>query len=141
MMQYIRRHKIYPEEANLECYQEDYHAFESEPDASFDLLISLNAGFISQACKHLLKPGGLLLVNDEHYDASRANVDSDYQLLGIFAGQRHLLETGEQELSNYFRTSKGESLTLGMVEANARRPPSKMPFKLARRADVYLFQR
>lgn len=141
LLQYIHSHKEYPEDAEVECYEEDYSTFKSEPEASFDLLLSLNAGFISQACKRFLKPGGLLLVNDTHYDASRAYVDSDYQLLGVFEGEGQLLETSEQELGAYFQPIKGESLTLEMVEANAPRSPSKAPFKLAKQAAGYLFQR
>ena len=44
-------------------------------EAGFDLLISLYAGFISEACGHLLRIGGVLLVNASHGDAALAALD------------------------------------------------------------------
>jgi hypothetical protein len=119
------------EDAEVQCYHEDYCGFKPEPEESFGLLISLSADFISQASKHFLNLGDLLLVKDSHYDARRAYVDSDYQLLGAFEGESHFLGTSEQELAAYFQSTKGKSLILEMVEACARRLPSTAPFKLA----------
>ena len=140
LLEYIRSHKNYPEDAKIRCSQGDYSRFNAEPPESFDLVISLSAGLISQACKRFLRPGGLLLANDEHQDASRAYVDSDYRLVGVFEGEDQSLETSEERLSTYFKTTKGETLTVEMVEVNAARPPSKARFKMARRADAYLFR-
>ena len=141
LLEYIRSNKTYPEDAEIRCYQEDYNRFKGEPEGSFELLISLSAGFISQACKHHLKREGLLLVNDEHFDASRAYVDPDYQLVSVFEGQDQTIAVSEERLDTYFKTTRGDTLTLGMVEANATRPPSKARFRVAQRANAYLFQR
>ena len=141
LLEYIKSHKNYSEDSRIRCYQEDYYGFDSEPEVSFDLLISLNAGFISQACKRLLRSGGLLLVNDGHHDASRAYVDPNYQFLGAFEGEKLHLETSEQKLSAYFKTTKFEPLTLEMVEVKVGRSASKTRFKLAVEAEAYLFQR
>lgn len=140
LLEYIRNHKTHREDAEIRCYQEDYNHFKAEPEGSFDLLISLSAGFISQTCKHFLKREGLLLVNDEHYDASRAYVDPDYRMIGAFEGMDQPPETSSQGLAAYFKTTKGDKLTLEMVEDNATRSPSKARFKAARRADAYLFR-
>ena len=58
------------------------HAQVPEQAASFDLLISLYAGFVSEACGWLLRPGGLLLANDSHGDASMAALDPRFELVG-----------------------------------------------------------
>ena len=139
LLEYVNRHKDYPQEAKMWCHEEDYSRLKTEPPESFDLLISLNAGFISQACKNFLRPGTLLLANDGHYDASRAYVDPDYQLIGAFEGQK--LTTSAEELSSCFRTAKGEYLTLEMVEANSQRPPSKARFRPAQQASAYFFRK
>ena len=141
LLEYINRHKLYPERADIWCHAEDYFHLSVEPMESFDLLISLNAGFISQACKKFLRRGELLLVNDGHYDASRAYVDPDFRLIGAFEGTELDLITSGEELSAYFRTSNGVHLTREMVEANALRPPSKARFKLTHRAEIYLFRK
>ena len=141
LLEYVNSHKNYPEDALIRCYQQDYQVSIAEPEESVDLLISLNAGFISQAVKRLLRPGGLLLVNDGHYDARRAYTDPDYQLLGGFEGESLRLETSDDTRSAYFKTAKGTPLTSEMVEADATRPPSRARFKPAKSAEVYLFRK
>ena len=138
---YAADHRDYPEAPDFRCYQQDYRTFTSEPEESFDLLISLNAGLISQACKHFLAPDGLLLVNDEHYDARRAFVDPDYLLIAVFVGENLCMETSESTLAAYFRTARGAPLTPEMVESDAHRPPSRARFKPNKSAPIYLFRR
>jgi hypothetical protein len=145
LLEYVSTHRDYPEDARIRCYEEDYASFTDEPHASFDLLISLNAGFISQTCRSFLKPGGLLLANNGHYDAARAHVDTGYRLIGALEGGSLLLDSSHPDLSSHFRTAKGEALTLEMVEADAKRPPSRsrfMPRHLCRYGEMeaYLFQ-
>ena len=141
LQRYVAEHRDYPEAPEIWCYQQDYRTFTSEPEASFDLLISLNAGLISQACKHFLAPDGLLLVNDEHYDARRAFVDPDYLLIAVFVGENLSMETSESTLAAYFRTARGTPLTPDMVESDVHRPPSRARFKPSESAPVYLFRR
>lgn len=50
---------------------------------SFDLLISLYAGFVSEACTDHLRVGGTLLVNPSHGDAAMASIDFRYRLAGV----------------------------------------------------------
>ena len=140
LLEYVSTHKNYLEDARIRCYAEDYTSFTDEPHASFDLLISLNAGFISQACRSFLKPGGLLLVNNGHYDAARAYVDPGYRLIGALDGGSLLLDSSDPDLSSHFRTAKGEALTLEMVEEDAKRPPSRSRFMPSQEMEAYLFQ-
>ena len=70
---YIQKNKVYPQDAQVIFHKSDYTKDFGEREASFDLLISQSAGFISQAGKQYLKIGGLLLVNNSHGDASMAS--------------------------------------------------------------------
>lgn len=137
LREYIGVHKEYPEKAVIRCYEQDYREFSAASPGSFDLLISLNAGFISQSCGHFLKPGGYLLANNGHYDANRAYVDPAYRLVAALEKDT----PNPAELSPYFQTARGERLTPEMVESDAKRPPSKARFRPSRRAAAYLFQR
>ncbi len=60
------------------------HADYTEPlpiaAAGFDLLISLYAGPVWDHCRQYLAPGGLLLANTSHGDASLAALDPDLRL-------------------------------------------------------------
>lgn len=141
LLAYIDARKSYRERAELRCYEQDYEEFEAEPPASFDLLISLNAGFVSQAAKGFLRPGGLLLANDEHYDARRAFTDPDYRLIGAFEQETRRLARSEEELAGCFRLAQGSYITPEMVAADAVRSPSRARYKPAIPAEAYLFQK
>ena len=141
LLHYIRTHKGYPEDSVIRCNEADYVTFRGEPAASFDLLISLNAGFISQHCRHFLRPGGLLLVNNGHYDANRTYVDPDYEFVTALEGDALSWESLPGDAFPYFSTPAGEELTLAMVERDAKRPPSKARFRPSRQAEAYLFRR
>ncbi len=141
LLEYVNHHKAYPEAAQIRCYQEDYRAFAAATEAAFDLLISLNAGFVSRYGKRFLRPGGRLLVNDEHYDARRAWTDPDYRLIGAFAGSGLLLETTEAQLAAYFKTDRETRFTAEMVAGDAGRPPSRARFKPTKSAPAYLFEK
>lgn len=141
LRRYVADHRDYPEAPEIWCHQQDYRTFTSEPEASFDLLISLNAGLVSQASKRFLASGGLLLVNDEHFDARRAFVDPDYLLSAVFTGKNLCMESSESELAVYFKTAQGTLMTREMVESDAHRSPSRAKFKPAKSAAVYLFRK
>ena len=141
LIEYIDQNKEYPGGSFRQVYQADHASFNDEPDEAFDLLISLNAGAISQTCKRFLKPGQFLLVNDGHHDASRAHVDPDYQLAGFFTEEGRRLETSPAELGRFFKLANGAHLTPEMVESNSSRPPSKARFRVACQSDAYLFRR
>ncbi len=141
LLKYINDHKSYPEASAIRCNEADYVTFRGEPAASFDLLISLNAGFISQHCCHFLRPGGLLLVNNCHYDANRAYVDPGYEFVTALEGDTLSCESLPGDGFPYFSTRAGEELTPAMVERDAKSPPSKARFRPSRQAEAYLFRR
>lgn len=140
ILQHITARKEYPQTPEIQCREQDYRTLPPaqaghslEPG---DLLISLNAGFISQHCHDHLKPGGLLLANNGHQDANRAQVDPRYQFLAALENRQL-----NPDPSPYFRTARGQPLTLEMVESDAQKPPSKARHRPTQDAEAYLFQR
>lgn len=101
LMPYVQSRCEYEERPVIRHFHQSYEDDFEEPPGSFDLLISQYAGFLSAACKKYLKPGGILLANDSHGDASMANLDPDFEL--VAAVNRHserfsLKEDGLDEL-------------------------------------------
>ena len=140
LLEYVSANSDYQGQPCIRSYEEDYTGFSAESPGCFDLLISLNAGLVSQACRSFLKPDGLLFANNAHYDAARAYVDPAYRLVGALDGGSLLLPSSHPFLSSHFCTGKGEALTLEMVEDDATRPPSKARFMPSRNLEAYLFQ-
>ena len=77
VVSFVVRHKVYNETPMMAFHSSSYEADLPEPNGSFDLLISLYAGFISKPCKRYLKRGGILAVNNSHGDAGLASIDPD----------------------------------------------------------------
>ncbi len=144
LLEYVNIHKDYAEDAVIRCCEEDYCTLRpaqgGDLAGSFDLLISLNAGFISQHCARFLKPGGCLLANNGHYDANRAFVDPRYRVIAALEDGALTFGTSQPGFSPYFTNVKGEALTLAMVESDAGRPPSRARFRPLREAEAYLFR-
>ena len=65
----------------------DYQEPLALDDGSFDLLISLYAGFVSEHCTRYLRVGGFLLVNPSHGDAAMASIDDRYRLAGVVSAR------------------------------------------------------
>jgi len=108
------------------------HAQVPEQAASFDLLISLYAGFVSEACGWLLRPGGLLLANNSHGDASMAALDPRFELVGAFT-RRDRLQT--EELDTYLQPRSGRTVTIDELHRIGR------GVAVTRDAKAYLFRR
>ena len=141
VLNFVQKNKFYMEKSTIRFHFDDYRNEFGEKVETFDLLISLNAGLISQACKKYLKAGGLLLANDEHYDARKAYVDSDYQLVAIFDKVKQELDFSQDALEKYFKTKKGLVITEEMIEKSITKPPSKDPYKTSLYSAFYLFSK
>lgn len=61
----------------------DYQGPLDLSDASFDLLISLYSGFVSEHCTRYLRVGGHLLANPSHGDVAMASIDPRYRLRAV----------------------------------------------------------
>lgn len=103
-----------------------------EPAASFDLLISLYAGFVSEACGWLLRPGGLLLVNNSHGDASMAALDPGFELVAAITRSDRLRT---DELDTYLRPRSGRTTTIDDLRRTGR------GVAFTRDAKAYVFRR
>ncbi|NJN99417.1 MAG: hypothetical protein HC875_37625 [Anaerolineales bacterium] len=132
---FIAKRKTYSPDAKVTFHPMDYRDNIGETEASFDLLISQYAGFISQHCKRYLKLGGLLLVNDSHGDASMACLDEDYELIGVVMGRNGNYRITEQDLADYFRPKSPMEITKAYLEKSQRGIGYK------KSAGMYLFKR
>jgi len=99
---YIEQHRQYSEPASFRFHHADYTNPLGEQAASFDLLISQFAGFISPACRKYLRIGGHLLANDSHGDAGVAHLDPRYELIAGVHRQDDTFEISTHDLSSYF---------------------------------------
>ena len=117
-----------------------YSNISIKDEEKFDLLISLSSGFVSQACSSFLRKEGFLFVNNEHFDASMAYVDSKFEILGVFKTVNKYIES-KKELLTYVITKKGKPISFEMVMEDSKRSPSKARHKLKKKASFYLFQR
>ena len=140
LLEYIGTNSEIYGESIIKVHQLDYRNEIPEEKESFDLLISLSSGFVSQYCGSYLKKNGVLFVNNEHYDASRAYVDENFFPIGIFTLNGKLIQKN-QTIQEYFLTKKNQVITSEMVIENSRRSPSKAKYKLKKKAQFYLFER
>ena len=140
LLAYIGRNSEILDKPIIKFYQADYRKALPEEKESFDLLISLSSGFVSQSCKSYLRKKGLLFVNNEHYDAIMAYVDHSFQPIGVFNNSGKLIEDADA-VTEYFLTCKNQVITKEMVRENSKKPPSKAKYKLKKKAPFYLFQK
>ncbi|KAF2956847.1 hypothetical protein [Marinitoga sp. 38H-ov] len=124
----IEKEKKYTSKLNIEFIYSDYWN-EMDLNKSFDLLISLYAGFVSQACKKYLKKDGILFVNDSHGDATSAYFDNTFELIGVIDNNKIFFNSLEQ----YFISKK--EIDLVKVK-NTMKPP-----KYIKNADFYIFKK
>lgn len=104
-------------------------------EGSFDLLVSLYGGFVSEHCTQYLKVGGFLLVNGSHGDASMASIDERYQLEGVVVSRAGDYRVTRHDLNSYFVSKKRQEVTAELVHSLGRGVGyTKSPF-------AYLFTR
>ncbi len=70
-------------------------------DGTFDLLVSLYAGFISEHCTGYLREGGTLLVNPSHGDAAMASIYPRYTLSGVVSTGSGTYSVSRENLETY----------------------------------------
>ncbi len=137
---YIVKERRYKENPKIRFHLKDYRSNFGEKKNSFDLLLSLSAGFISVACEKYLKKGGLFLADNEHNDAARAHISNTFEFIGVFDRSKPIV-LRTKALNSYFQTKKGKKLTLKMVEEVLTTSPSKMSYKFRQKAPYYLFRK
>jgi hypothetical protein len=116
---FIQSRAEYEEPPVFRFHSADFTKGLPEEEESFDLLISLYAGFISYYCKKHLKPGGILVANNSHGDSSLAYLDNDFTFIGVVKRSGEKFTYSDQNLDSYFQTKSGspidqESIILSM---------------------------
>jgi hypothetical protein len=127
---FLEQQKEYPEACEISFIGSDYEA-ELGVDP-VDLIISQFAGFVGQATKRYLKPGGILLCNDSHADATLARFDETFELIGVIDEKNQI---SSAYLENFFQLSKGRAVDLANVRKTMKGP------KYTHMAENYLFRK
>lgn len=130
----INANRVSPANSLFSFIQSDYAAL-TLPEQSFDLLISLYAGFISKYCTKFLKIGGHLLVNPSHGDAALASIDKRYQLAGVIISQSGDYRVSQTNLAGYLQPKKPTDITRELLFSTHR------GIAYTRPAFAYIFQR
>lgn len=89
-------------------------------DESFDLLVSLYAGFVSEHCTRYLRVGGTLLVNPSHGDAAMASVDPRYRLTGVVQSSRGDYRVRTDGLEGYLIPKRPTEITKESLHRSGR---------------------
>lgn len=124
-----------PEHPDFQFVHSDYAEELGLPEGSFDLLISLYAGFVSESCTRYLRVGGLLLVNSSHGDAAMASIDKRYQLAGVVLSARADYRVRTKGLDEYLVPKRDIEITRDALHSSGRGIAYTKP------AYAYLFER
>lgn len=127
---YITQQKEYVQASEVTFIAQDYT--EKLAVSPVDLIISQYAGFVGQATKSYLKPGGILLCNDSHADATLAKFDHDFELIGVIKTGNHIITT---HLEDYFILSRKRTVDLEKIKATMKGP------KYQQNAENYIFRK
>ncbi|MEM9039284.1 MAG: class I SAM-dependent methyltransferase [Actinomycetota bacterium] len=88
-----------------------HHADYREPlpvdDESVDLLVSMYAGFISEHCSRSLRPGGHLVTNNSHGDASMATLDPGFALVAVVTSESGHYRVVDHDLDRFLVPKNG----------------------------------
>jgi len=132
---FVDRNKAYTENTELRFHNANYERGFDEPDDSFDLLISLYAGFVSEPCRRYLKVGGILVANNSHGDAGLAYINPEYRLIAVLKGQGERLRVVKEDLDAYFKPKKEIKVTEELLRKRGH------ALGYTRSAPAYLFRR
>ncbi len=99
---FVNKNKEYEKPAMYRFHKADFSKDFQEKNASFDILISLYAGFISKYCGKYLRNGGILLANNSHGDAPLAYLDERYELIAVVKRSGDRFRYSDKALDSYF---------------------------------------
>ncbi|MBI1349788.1 MAG: hypothetical protein GC156_01550 [Actinomycetales bacterium] len=113
----------------------DYQADLPLEAASFDLLISLFAGFVSEHCTQYLRIGGRLLAHPSHGDVAMAALDPRYRLAAAVTARSGDYDVSTRNLDAYLIPKGAEPVTRERLHASGREITyTRSPF-------AYVFER
>jgi hypothetical protein len=114
----IDRRKRYSGEFDFAFHQLDFiNEALPETDGSFELLISLSAGFVSSSCKRYLADGGWLLANDADGDANMAMLDPDFSLVAVILLTDGRFRVETKGVERYFVQKRSTEVTSESLRA------------------------
>ncbi|MGF1473838.1 MAG: hypothetical protein ACFB50_19120 [Rubrobacteraceae bacterium] len=131
----VEKRKQYAGPPEIAFHHADYATDLGEPDESFDLLVSLYAGFVSEACKRYLRPGGWLLANNSHGDAGMASIDPDYEFVAAVDQRSNRYRLVRKDLETYFVPKKDVEVVPELLRSTGR------GVGYTRTAAAYVFRR
>lgn len=89
-------------------------------DDRVDLLISLYAGLVSDACTRYLRPGGLLLANASHGDASLVALDDRFELAAAVLSRAGRYRVVTDDLGRFLEPKAPEDATAERIRTVRR---------------------
>ena len=95
--------------AAVRFQEADYNEPLPLADGSIRLLVSLYAGFVSERCRRYLAPGGWLLANNSHGDASMASLDPAYSLAAVVTNPGGDYRVTTKDLARHMIPKKGHA--------------------------------
>lgn len=133
--QLLAEHDVDPNARTVRFIKADYSDPLNLDENGFDLLISLYAGFVSEACTRHLRIGGTLLVNPSHGDAAMASIDPRYRLRAVVTSRPGSYAVDTRNLDEYLVPERDVEVTRESLHASGRGVEyTKSPF-------AYLFER
>lgn len=131
----LREQGIASENRSIRFIHGDYCEPLGLEEDSFDLLLSLYAGFISEHCTQYLRIGGHLLVTPSHGDAAMASIDPRYRLSSVVAAGNGGYQVISDGLSSYLVPKRDVVITKEFLHQSGRGVAySRSPF-------AYVFER
>jgi len=131
----LAEHNVSPGTHSVRFIASDYTDDLDIAECSFDLLVSLYAGFISEHCTRYLRVGGFLLVNPSHGDAAMASLDARYRLHGVVTSHSGRYSIHRDKLDTYLVPKQDVEVTIELLHETGRGVAyTKSPF-------AYLFER
>ena len=106
--------------ATIAFHHLDYRTPLPFDEESFDLLVSLYAGFISEHCTRYLRVGGTLFVNPSHGDAAMASIDPRYELTGVVTSGQRGYRVSTDGLETYLVPKKVQRITVDSLHESGR---------------------
>ncbi len=116
----IAQHPGAPGDRDLRFIHGDYTDEHDLAPESFDLLVSLYAGFVSESCTEYLRVGGTLLVNASHGDAAMASIDDRYQLVAVVQARSGDYRVSTDHLENHLVPKKPVDITPEFLHQRGR---------------------
>lgn len=132
---FVDTNREYTQTPSYRFHQADFSRGFREKNGSFDLLVSLYAGFISRYCAKYLRKGGVLLANNSHGDAPLAYLDPRFAFIGVVNRNGNRFSYAEKYLDGYFVPRGKQQIDKEQIEKTMKGPG------YTRTANAYVFRK